>query len=437
MTVTTPQLADLSGLMAHELHARIVRGDMSATDAVLHAIDRIRLHEHQVRAWSAFDPTLPLERANLLDRSIETPEAPALLHGIPIGLKDLIDTIDWPTTYGSPLYENHQPARNAWVVDTVLNAGAVAIGKTVTTEFGYFQPGPTANPRNTAHTPGGSSSGSAAAVAAGMVPIAFGTQTAGSLIRPASYCGVYALKPTYGRYRLDGIRGLSHSLDTLGWLARCADDLELMRSALERVPYAALPDIRPRLVFCRTHQWGLVESDAARTIERGIDILRGRGIEIVEHRLPDSMSGLFEAQKTIMAYEASRALSFSQADHQQVSTALQQLLETGHSTSDTDYANAQALAHAGRETLAEFMGDADALIVPAAPGEAPAGLAATGDPAFSRVWNLLGNPCVSVPGLSGSRSLPIGLQLVGHRDQDRGVLAVAKAVGNLLDETSR
>ncbi len=421
-----PQVADAQCRSACDTRQQIRAGQLSARQAVHDCIARVQQHEPAVRAWQSFDPAVALAQA-------ERP-AGGLLQGVAIGLKDLIDTRDWPTGYGSPIYEGHRPDRDGWVVRAVQAQGGVPMGKLVTTEFGYFQPGPTANPWDTARTPGGSSSGSAAAVAAGMVPLAFGTQTAGSLIRPASYCGVWALKATHDRYPLDGIKGLSPSLDTLGWMARSADDLELLRAALDQEDFAPLPAVdRPRLLFSPTHLAPMLDAGGAATWAEGLQRLGQAGIPLEDAALPPLLSTLFEAQKTIMAWEACRSLATELATHRdRMGAALVQLLDHGRTVTQAAYDDAQALARQGRSWLATRLQGVDALLVPAAPGEAPLGLAATGDPAFSRVWNLLGNPCVNVPGLFGPHRMPIGLQLVGHPQRERELLAVAKRVGEVL-----
>lgn len=420
------------------LRARLRAGALTAQDALRACEARIDAVEPWIHAWVDRDPQPARARAAALDAAPGGVRAqPGLLAGLPIALKDLIDTRDWPTACGSPLRAGLRPARDALIVERLLDQGAVPVGKTVTTEFGYFQPGPTANPWNPAHTPGGSSSGSAAAVAAGMVTLALGTQTAGSLIRPAAYCGVWALKPTFERYPLDGVQGLSPSMDTLGWMARSADDLELLRCALDRTPWAPLPPVNPTLRWSLTHEWPLMSPEGAATFHAGLQRLREDGLSLQEWVLPDALKGLFDAQRTIMAREAAQTLAVELRDHRdQLGTALQQLLDSGHRVSEADDAAARALAEHGRRTLDALLADCDALLVPGAPGEAPAGLAATGDPAFSRVWNLLGLPCVQIPGLLGPRGLPVGLQLVGRCGQERALLSAAKAIGHCLAQTA-
>jgi Asp-tRNA(Asn)/Glu-tRNA(Gln) amidotransferase A subunit family amidase len=420
---------------AVSISAAVRAGRTSAEAETRAAIARIEQMEPVLHAWETFDPALALEAARGVDRR-RAGEARCLLAGVPIGVKDIFDTADLPTGHGSPIYKGRQPAADAHAVAAARAAGAVVMGKTVTTEFAYFTPGPTANPRDRARTPGGSSSGSAAAVASGMVPLAFGSQTAGSLIRPASYCGVFALKPTHDRFSLEGVKGFAPSLDTLGWLARTADDLELMRAALSGLPYVPLE--RPalatlRIGVCRTHEWPALDAGGRAAWDDGLRRLADAGVQLRAVEMPDALAGLVDAQKTIMAWEAARGLAVEYRDHApRLSTPIVELVRRGLETSDDARAAARALAEQGRREVARLTSDLDALLVPAAPGEAPLGLAATGDPVFSRVWTLLGLPCVNVPGLVGPHGLPVGLQLVGGRDGERALLCVAAAMHHAI-----
>jgi Asp-tRNA(Asn)/Glu-tRNA(Gln) amidotransferase A subunit family amidase len=413
------------GLTAVALRQAMAAGTMTAEAAARAALERIADREPLIHAWQHLDA----EGAIAAARALDARGRPGLLGGVPIGVKDLIATADMPTRYGSPIYEGFRPAVDAECIALARAAGALVIGKTVTTEFAYFSPGPTANPHNPAHTPGGSSSGSAAAVADGMVPIAFGTQTAGSLIRPASFCGVFALKPSFGLLSLEGIKPFSPSLDTLGWLARSADDLELMRCAMDATAFAPLPAAEPRALrigVCHTHEWPAIDAGGAAAFEQALKLAGAAGVTLRDIALPAAWAGLVEAQKTVMAYEAARQLDTEWRRHpEQLSAALSALLQAGRDCTDEAYAQALAQAIIARRLLPELMRDVDALLVPAAPGEAPAGLAATGDPVFNRLWTLLGPPCVAVPGLRGPQGLPIGMQLVGHAQRERELLAVA------------
>ncbi|WP_262334595.1 amidase, partial [Bordetella pertussis] len=391
--------------------------------------------EPVVRAWRELD----VDAARAQARRLDTHAARGLLAGVPIAVKDIFLTEQFPTRYGSPIYEHGIAGTDADCVARARAAGALVLGKTVTTEFAYFTPGPTANPRDPSRTPGDSSSGSAAAVAAGMVPLAFGSQTAGSLIRPASYCGVFALKPTHGLHSLAGAKAMAPSLDTLGWLARDAGDLELMRCALAGEDYRPLPDARPaalRLGICLTHEWHAIEPDGAQAFAHAQVLCTAAGAQLAPLVLPDALQGLMQAQQTIMAYEAARSLAAEWRDARaRLSPAMQALIEAGLGCDAQSYAQALALAARGRAHLEHAMRDLDAVIAPAAPGEAPPGLARTGDPIFSRVWTLLGLPCVNVPGLAGPHGMPIGVQLIGRPGDERRLLAVAAALHRVFHPT--
>lgn len=422
-------------MTAVALREAMAAGRLTAEAATRAALERIAEREPSIHAWQCIDA----EHAIAAARALDAQGRPGLLGGVPIGVKDLIATADLPTGYGSPIYAGFRPAADAACVARARAAGALVIGKTVTTEFAYFTPGPTANPHNLSHTPGGSSSGSAAAVADSMVPLAFGTQTAGSLIRPASFCGVFALKPGFGALSMDGIKPFAPSLDTLGWFARSAEDLELMRSAMHGLAFSPLQPPSPgalRLGLCRTHEWAAADAGGEAAFEQALKLAAAAGVDVRDIVLPDSFIGLVDAQKTIMAREAARALEHEWRDHaQQLSPALRALLEQGRACPEADDAQARGQAAAARLQMHDLMRDLDALLVPAAPGEAPAGLAATGDPVFNRIWTLLGPPCVNVPGLRGPQGLPIGMQLIGHAGRERDLIAVADSLHRIFAQT--
>lgn len=416
------------------IHAAIARRETTAEAVLQDCLERIAEAEPELQAWKYLDADAALKCARALDARVAAGDDIGPLGGIPLAVKDLIDTADMPTGYGSSVYEGHLPAADAEVVRQVRNAGAVVVGKTVTTEFAYFTPGPTANPWDTAHTPGGSSSGSAAAVASGMVPLAFGSQTAGSLIRPASYCGVFALKPTHDLISGAGVKAFAPSLDTMGWLANTAEDLELMRAALTDERFHALVDASGmRLLSCRTHEWSHSDAGGEAAWENAHSLLSAAGVPMASLDLPSSLTGLIQAQKTVMAKEAAQNLAIETSEHvTQVSQHIRDLVATGRAITDDDYYAAKSRALQGMRQVLALMGEADALLVPAAPGEAPHGLAATGDPIFSRVWTLLGLPCVNVPGLFGPGGLPVGLQLVGRPREERKLLAVAQSLYRVI-----
>lgn len=408
-------------------------GELRAIDVIDSALEAIAAHENDVRAWQVYDAARARAAAHVIDASAVSERG--LLSGIPLGVKDIIDTVDFPTTYGSPLYQHHQPARDAACVALARAQGGIVIGKTVTTEFAYFAPGPTANPHALGHTPGGSSSGSAAAVASGMVPLAFGSQTAGSLIRPASYCGIWGFKPSHGVFSLAGVGGMSQTLDTLGWLARHVDDLALMRTALLHAPLR-LPQEgshTPRIAVCRTFDWDMATDDTARAIDLTARALSRAGAQVRDLVLPPICAEMTQAQRKIQAFEAARTLAAERVAHSaELSPSLTALIEEGVACSVEHYAQALRLAADARRGLSDVFRDYDAILAPSAPGEAPEGLAATGDPVFSRMWTLLHVPCLNVPVARGSHGLPVGVQLVGAWLDDVRLLDMAKWIAERL-----
>jgi amidase len=348
-------------------------------------------------------------------------------------VKDIIDTSDMPTECGSPIYRGRRPSNDAACVAMARRSGAVVLGKTITTEFAYFAPGPTANPRNLAHTPGGSSSGSAAAVADTLVPAAFGTQTAASLIRPASFCGVVAYKGSFGEFSLAGIKSFAASFDTLGVITRHVIDAQWMRWAMLGIP-AAESDTRawegsPRIGVCHTPWWQQADPDCQAVIEAAAQQLGRKGAKVSQATLPSHFAQLADTHKLIMAYEAAQSLSFEQDRFpDKLSPQLLSLLEDGLKISRARYLAAQQLAAAARHEFQAWKTDWDILLTPSAVGTAPRGLHATGDPLFSRMWTLLGVPSVTVPGYTGQLGLPIGVQLIGDFREDDKLLAMARWV---------
>jgi Asp-tRNA(Asn)/Glu-tRNA(Gln) amidotransferase A subunit family amidase len=397
-----------------ELAARIRSGESSSVAAVTDCIARIAAREPEVRAWVDWEPEPALAEAQA--RDAEAPRGP--LPGVPVAVKDIIDTADRPTQHGSAIFAGHRPVADAACVAALRAAGAVVLGKTKTTEFAAYQPTPTTNPHDPGRTPGGSSSGSAAAVGAGMVPIALGTQTAGSVVRPAAFCGVLGLKPTYGLVDRTGVGAQAPSLDTVGWFARSAEDLALVLDVL--APRAPTGEAR-RVALLRTpHD---AEADAA---VHGALAAAAVALDARELAWPSAFDGLTEAQTAVQAREAALTLGPLRAEHEaQMSASLLGLLDEGDAVSPETHAAALALARAALAELPAILRDVDALLVPAVRGEAPAGLDSTGDPLFCRAWTLLGTPAVAVPAGVGPNGLPIGVQLVGRPGEDRALIALA------------
>lgn len=409
---------------------RIADGSLTCEALARACLDRIAGREASVQAWQHLDPDAVIEEARRLDRSASGP-----LKGLPVAVKDIIDTADMPTGYGSALYEGFRPPRDASCVALARRAGALVLGKTVTTEFAYFQPGKTRNPHDPGRTPGGSSSGSAAAVADGMVPLAFGTQTAGSIIRPASFCGCVGYKPTFGMIDRTGIRPFADSLDTAGVFAATVEDAAFFASVLAGRPKLRVDGdaMRPCVGLCRTHEWHCAGPGTRTVLEDAGRRLRLAGAEVREVDLPDGFAGLFEAQKTVMAYEGARACAPEmRTAPERLSAKLREILDTGMAIAPEDYDQARTLAGTCRTAFGDALGDLDVLLTPSAPDEAPEGLEGTGDPVFNRVWTLLGVPCVTVPGLTGPSGMPVGVQVVGRPGDDRRTLAASAAVARAL-----
>jgi amidase len=416
-------------LSAAEAAARLGRGELSALELTKSCLSRIAAREPEVQAWEHLDPESALEQARRCDR--EGRKAP--LFGLPVGVKDLIDTRDMPTAYGTALHRGHRPAADAACVAALRAAGGVILGKTVTTELAYFTPGKTRNPHDLGRTPGGSSSGSAAAVACGMVPAALGTQTAGSVIRPAAYCGVVGFKPSFGRFAREGIKSIAPSLDTLGMFARALGDLPLLCAALGAPLALPAPGRPPRIALCRTAHWESAEPAARAVVERAAAGLAAAGAEVRELTLPTAFDGLLEAQKTVMAVEMAAELAPERAaGEEKLGEPLRRLFRDGDAAAGAAYAKAKAQGERCRELFAATLSPSDLLLTLAAPGEAPLGLAATGDPLFNRVWTLLHVPCVSLPAGRGPHDMPLAIQLVGARGSDAALLAHAGWVSQAL-----
>lgn len=346
------------------------------------------------------------------------------LAGMPIAVKDLIDTADMPTSYGSGVYEGHQPVVDAGVVAALRAAGAFVVGKTTTTEFATWPPTKTLNPRNHAHTPGGSSAGSAAAVAAGLVPAALGTQTKGSVIRPASYCGVVGFKPSYNRFSRAGVKLLSESLDTVGVLTNTVATAERIYVALTHDGPASLTRV-PRLAFCRTPQWDQVSAGVQAVFEEGISRLR-RSLSIQDIDLPRGFADIPALTNVVHDYEARRSLlpEVLSAPEKMNASLVQAMLDAGRLTG-RDNSLALEELQARRLEFASVIDAYDAFLCPATADEAPAGLTSTGNPIMNVMWSALHLPCVTLPVLTGPGGLPVGLQIVGRAHGDMDLLGVA------------
>ncbi|WP_178130404.1 amidase [Reyranella sp. CPCC 100927] len=385
---------------------------------------RIAEREASVAAWEVVDVRAAMDSAPVAGP----------LTGLPVGVKDIIDTAAFPTAYGSPIFAGHRPKDDAACVVALKQAGALVLGKTVTTEFASAHPGKTHNPHNPAHTPGGSSSGSAAAVADGMVPVALGTQTAGSVIRPAAYCGVVGYKGTYGWTDLAGVHPLAPSLDTLGLFTRRVSDIAPVRAVLAPGARATITARQPaRIRLFRTPMWEQATPEGRRAVERALRMVGDAGAATDEAPVPASWADIVATQITIMFAEMGRQFASELRDHgDKLSAAIRDQIEQGQKTTPEVEQAARAKADALRAEIAELLPPGDVWITLAAPGEAPEGLAATGDPMFNRPWTLLGVPCVALPYRQGPNGLPLSVQLVAARGADDDLLDAAAWVEETL-----
>lgn len=390
-----------------------------------------RTGDDPIHAWVRLDA----EGARRTARTRDGVPSIGPLHGVPIGVKDIIDTADLPTECGSPTRRGHRPQRNAICVDRLIAAGAIVLGKTVTTEFAHLHPGPTANPHDLTRTPGGSSSGSAAAVAASMVPVALGSQTGGSVIRPASFCGVFGFKSTLGRTDVTGVAELARSFDTVGWFARDAADLTLLARTLLDAPRFAPSSVpaRPRIGVTMTPAAASAGPETRAAVESAAAKLAAAGYDVRPVVLPTDFAGLTAHHRITIATEVGRALTREWAEQRHLlSDKLRSFIETGLSAPVGTYERAQEAIAAARRDFDGLMSGWDALLCPSAAGEAPVGLDTTGDPVFNSMWSLLGAPCVSLPFTVGPHGMPVGIQFVGARGRDEGLLALAEAITQRL-----
>ncbi|MCX7154720.1 MAG: amidase [Proteobacteria bacterium] len=387
----------------------------------------VRERDATVEAWAALDESQVLALAAACETSAA---ADAPLRGIPIGVKDIIDTIDWPTARGSAAYAGRRPAQDAVVVQRLKAAGAYVFGKTVTTEFAYMHPGKTRNPFNAAHTPGGSSSGSAAAVAAGMVPAAIGTQTNGSVIRPAAFCGVVGFKPGLGLIPFTGTLQFSATLDQLGGFTRSVADAALLASVMvEGETVSAAVQKRasaPRIAVIGNYPWNRADADAAAHFKTGIARLQAAGATVVPFVLPQACHDAQAVHRIIMFYEAARDNAARQKKHRaQLSATLNAGLDEGRTIPSADYAAALLRRAVIIEQALDWFEDCDAIASLSAPGVAPAGLDSTGDPSWCTLWSLTGFPAITLPSGMSAAGLPYGLQLAAAPCGDDSLLSTA------------
>jgi Asp-tRNA(Asn)/Glu-tRNA(Gln) amidotransferase A subunit family amidase len=421
----------------HQLGAReavqlLSRRELTAGQLVRACLARIEQREKVVHAWQVLDRNAVLAQADRLDRGAIT----GPLHGLPIGVMDVFDTFDLPTSYGSPIYTAHRPAADAAAVAISRGAGALVLGKTATKEFAAFPAGPTRNPRNPAYTPGGACGGSAAAVADEMVPLTLGIQAAGAIIRPAGYCGVVGFKPSYGSIPSAGAKNLAEGFDAPGAFARSVGDVALFASVLMRdARLANLPvPTKPRIGMYRTWQWQHARAETKAAFTQAAATLSRAGAHVSDVPLPRSHGPLSQIQADILAFTASRAYARA-VPARQISPTLFAMLESGERITLAEHQNNVRRADEARAHVQEWFADYDVLITPSTKGEAPIFEQGTGDSLFCRGWGLFGVPCVHLPFATGPQGLPVGLQMVGPRDHDFETLGIAQwAHGILLSD---
>jgi Asp-tRNA(Asn)/Glu-tRNA(Gln) amidotransferase A subunit family amidase len=433
--------SQLNWLTAGDVARAIGDGAISSEQVLEACLARVREAEPTVQAWHFLDPEHALTQARVRDRDRSEGRAVGPLHGVPVGIKDIFDTGDMPTEDGSVLHAGRTPAQDAAAVAMLRAAGAVIMGKTVTTEFAAYSPGKTRNPHNAAHTPGGSSSGSAAAVAAGMVPVALGSQTNGSTIRPASFCGVFGFKPSHGLVPRSGILRLSRTLDHVGVFARSLEDIALVCEQIVGY-HEADPDTRPRarpklrgvlaqdppfpptFAWVRTPMWDSVDTDAK---EAFAELTGDLGGQIVDFELPQTALAALEWHRCIMEAEMAANLDREyEAGRDRLSDPLRAQLDRGRAVTALEYQRALGRISPLNDGFDELFERCDAVLTPAVPGTAPQGLESTGNPAFCTLWTLCGMPALSLPLMQGENGLPLGVQLVGPRGGDARLLRTGR-----------
>jgi amidase len=407
-----------------EAVAALAAGTLSAEALMRASLDRIEAGA-AIKAWASLDPERAIAEARAIDRA----GRPDRLKGAPLGVKDVIDTTQLPTEHGSPIYRGNRPFADAACVALARAEGGIILGKTATTEFANRFPGPTVHPRNPAHTPGGSSSGSAAAVADFQVPAAFGTQTGGSVIRPAAFCGVIGYKPSFGEFSRVGIKMQSHSLDTLGVICRSLDDLALMRAVLlsHDMPEVDRAGAAPRIGLCRTPAWDAAEPATQALIERVASRLSAKGARVREAAFAPQFAGILDCHRDIFYFEAARNYASEYDFHREsLSPVLRDtVLGPGRATPLSRYVEALEEADVYRVHLDDLFAEFDLLLTPSATGEAPEGLGSTGDARFNGMWTLAHTPCLTLPAGTGPKGLPLGIQLVGRRGRDEKLFDAA------------
>ncbi len=418
----------------------IRKGEITVEEAIRASLDRIERVENEVQAWAFLDPEYALEQARRADCLLRDGQGIGPLHGVPVGIKDIFDTGDMPTENGTPLHAGRHPTEDAMAVSLLRQAGAILLGKTVTTELAVYGPGKTRNPLDPRRTPGGSSSGSAAAVAAAMAPLALGTQTNGSVIRPASYCGVVGYKPSYGTISRRGVLKQSHPLDQVGVFARTVEDAALLAQALTAfddgdpaMRPSARPDLvqataadsalAPRFAFVRTPVWDQAAED---TRQAFAELCERLGPHVQEVKLPPVFDRSVDWHRAIMEADLAKSFAFEYVrGKEHLSSSLRQMIERGEQVLPVDYNRAVEQVPILNKALASIFTSFDVILTPATMSVAPVGLESTGSPIFCTIWTLCGTPAITLPILRGSGGMPMGVQLVAERGADARLLRTA------------
>jgi Asp-tRNA(Asn)/Glu-tRNA(Gln) amidotransferase A subunit family amidase len=419
----------LNQLTASEIVSAIAARKTTAEAVARACLEHIAAREPQVEAWQFLDPELVLRQARALDASGKV----GPLQGVPVGIKDIIDTCDMPTEYGTPIHKGHRPRIDAALVALTRRAGGIIMGKTVTTEFANRHPGKTCHPRDPARTPGGSSSGSAAAVADHMVPLAVGTQTTGSTIRPAAFCGCVGYRPTWGDLRCHGVMEAAASVDTVGLIARSVEDIALYRDVVLGVapqPLAAKMIDPPRIGFCRTPFWSKCEPYTQRSLEDCAARLAHAGAKVSDVTLPTDFARIDDAHRWVSSFEFARNRAWEIDHHYEMisQTLRENRLKDGLACSFEKYRESRSFLARMRRQLHDVFRDYDVLLAPSAAGEAPVGLNSTGSASHSVLWTSTHVPCMTLPLFSGPNGLPVGAQFIAARNHDRLLFEAARWV---------
>lgn len=421
----------LSGLTASEAAAKLRSGEISSEALVTDCLDRISADDPTLKAWTFIDPELALAQARACDRA-DTPAG--ALHGIPVGVKDVLDTNDMPTEYGSEIYAGHRPTADSACVTALRAAGAVLLGKTTTTQFASPLPVGVRNPHDTDRTPGVSSSGSAAAVADFMVPLANGTQTGGSVILPAAFCGVVGYKASIDGLDRTGIAAVKKSLDTLGYFARSVDDIALTYGALTGHTVPAEAD-RPRIGVCRTPMWAEADDYVQATLEGAASALSSAGYDVTDIDLPSEFDTIEQPFRVISNYEGKAALADDFRDHMDKMNPW--MRETGESNwTDGEYADAVEAANTARASLTALYDDYPVLLTPSTAGEAPADLESVTMSSFNRMWTLMHGPTMTLPVATGPNNMPVGVQFASRVGDDAPLIARSRDIHQTLESAS-